>query len=284
MIKERMSLKEALRNSGSFSEHELRYLPRSFDVLGEIALVQIPKELDGKKKLIGEKLLEFNKNVKTVYGKGKTYGRLRKQKIDFLAGKEQEETIYKESGCLMKLNIRTCFFTPRLATDRLDIAGKVKKKESVLVLFSGVAPYGLVIAKNAKCKKVVNVELNRECTKYALENIKLNKLHNCEAVQGDAKKFCLEMKKKKVTFDRIIMARPQLKDTFLKETLLVTKKGTIVHFHDFVKDDEFKKKISYKRILDAAKIKRKKVKIMGMKILRELAPYKYNVRVDFKVL
>ena len=282
MEKKRQSLKEALKQSGKFSEHELRYLPRSFDILGEIALVQIPRELESKKKIIGEKLLELSKNIKTVYGKGKVYGRLRKQKIEFLSGKKNEETIYKESNCLMKLNVRTCFFSPRLATDRADIAQKVKKKESVLVMFSGVAPYGLVIARNAKCKKVVCIELNRECTKYAKENINLHTLHNCEAVQGDVKKVCLEMKKKKIAFDRIIMARPQLKETFLKEAFLVSKKGTIIHFYDFVKLDEMEKKVSEKRVLQAAKQARNKVNSSGIKILIEHAPYKYNlINSDF---
>jgi tRNA (guanine37-N1)-methyltransferase len=282
--KKRLGLKEALSRDERFSEQELKILPRSFDVLGEIALIQIPRELEEKEKIIGEMLLELNKHVKTVYGKGKFYGRLRKQKIRLIAGKNQEETIYKESGCLMKLNIKTCYFSPRLSTDRLDVAKKVKKKENVLVMFSGVAPYGLVIAKHSKCKKVVNVELNRECTKYAKINIRLNRLSNCEAVQGDVKKICPEFKKKKIYFDRIVMARPQLKDTFLKEAFLAAKKGTIIHFQDFVNQKEIDKDISRKRVLEAAKSSRKKVRISDFKILRELAPYKYHVRVDFRLL
>jgi len=301
MEKKRLGLKEALGRDSRFNEKELRFLPRSFDVLGEIALIQIPHELEGKEKIIGEKLIELNKHVKTVYSKGKFYGRLRKQKIEFISGKKQEETIYKESGCLMKLNVKTCYFSPRLSTDRLEIASKCRKKEEVLVMFSGVAPYGLVIAKHAKCKKVICVELNRECTRYAKENIKLNKLSNCEAVQGDVKKVCLEFKKKKITFDRIIMARPQLKETFLKEAFMVARKGSIIHFQDFVNQkmlknsknlwhhqkksfDGFAKKISEKRVLDAAKQAGKKIKISEFKILRELAPYKYHVRVDFKII
>ncbi len=286
MEKKRLGLKEALGKDPRFNCEELKFLPRSFDVLGKIALIQIPTELKGKEKIIGEKLIELNKNVKTVYSKGKFYGRLRKQKIELIAGKKIEETIYKESGCLMKLNVKTCYFSPRLSTDRLEIASKVRKKEEVLVMFSGVAPYGLVIARHAKCKKVVCVELNRECTKYAKENIKLNKLYNCEVVQGDVKKFSLDMKKKKITFDRIIMARPQLKETFLKEAFMVSKKGTVIHFQDFINQKEIEKgkNIPKKRVLDAAKKAGKKIKIRGFKILRELAPYKYHVRIDFKVL
>ena len=243
-----------------------------------------PYNLQEMKKVIGQNLISLNKNIKTVYGKGKFYGRLRKQRIEFLAGKRQEETIYKENNCIFKLNVKTCFFSPRLSTDRMDLAQKVKKKEEVFVMFSGIAPYGVVIAKQSRCKKVVCVELSKECTKYAKESIKLNKLYNIEAIQGDIKKVCPKFKKEKIVFDRIIMARPQLEETFLKEALMVCKKGSIIHFQDFVKLDEFKSKISEKRILDSAKKAKLRVKIFDTRILRELAPYKYHIRVDFKVM
>jgi tRNA (guanine37-N1)-methyltransferase len=284
MEKKRQSLKESLKRSGKFTEEQLRYLPRSFDVLGEIALVQIPFNLQEMKKIIAENLMALNKNVKTVYGKGKFYGRLRKQRIEFLAGKKQEETIYKENNCIFKLNVKTCFFSPRLSTDRMDLAKQVKKKEEVFVMFSGISPYGIVIAKTSRCKKVVCVELSKQCTKYAKESIKLNKLHNIEAIQGDIKRICPKFKKENQKFDRIIMARPQLEETFLKEALMVAKKGSIIHFQDFVKVDELKNKISEKRILDAVKKAKLKVRIIDTRILRELAPYKYHVRVDFKII
>ncbi len=284
MEKKRQSLKEVLKRSGKFSEEQLRYLPRSFDILGEIALVQIPYNLREMKKVIGQNLISLNKNIRTVYGKGKFYGRLRKQRIEFLAGKKQEETVYKENGCIFKLNVKTCFFSPRLSTDRMNLAHNIKKKEEVFVMFSGIAPYGIVIAKNSRCKKVVCVELSKECTKYAKESIKLNKLYNIEAIPGDIKKVCPRFKKEKITFDRIIMARPQLEETFLKEALMVARKGTIVHFQDFVKKEELEKKVSEKRVQDAAKRAKMKIRILGFNILRELAPYKYHIRLDFKIL
>jgi tRNA (guanine37-N1)-methyltransferase len=68
----------------------------------------------------------------------------------------------------------------RLSTDRLNVAKQVKKNENVLVMFGGVAPYAIVIAKHSKAKKIVSVELSRACNKYAFENVKRNKLTNVE--------------------------------------------------------------------------------------------------------
>ncbi len=282
--KKRHRLRDVLAEDKRFTPEELRLLPRSFDIIGEIIVVQIPFDIEKKSKIVAETLLNQHKNIKAVYARGKFYGRLRKPKLKWLAGKKILETTYKESGCLFKLNIKTCFFSPRLATDRLDIARMCKPKERVIVLFSGIAPYGLVIAKNVVVKKVVCVEISKECSKYALENVKLNKIRNVEIIQGDVKRICPILKKKGELFDRIIMGRPQLKETFLKEALMISKKGTIIHFQDFVKEDEILKKVSEKRILDAASKAKLKVKILGIKFLRELAPRKHNIRVDFKIL
>ena len=284
MEKKRQRLRDVLAEDKRFTKDELRLLPRSFDIIGEIIIVQIPYALEKKSKIVAETLLKQHKNARAVYARGKFFGRLRKPKLKWLAGKKILETTYRESGCIFKLNIKTCFFSPRLATDRLDIARMCKPKERVIVLFSGIAPYGIVISKNAVVKKVVCVEISKECSKYALENVKLNRLWNTEIIQGDVKRICPILKKKGELFDRIIMGRPQLKETFLKEALMISKKGTIIHFQDFVKEPEIINKVSEKRILDAARKAKRKVKILDIKFLRELAPRKHNIRVDFKVL
>jgi tRNA (guanine37-N1)-methyltransferase len=202
--KKRRRLKDVLKGSKEFTEKELKLLPRSFDIIGEIIIIQIPRGLEKKAKIIAESLLEQHRNIKTVYAKGKFYGRLRKPKLRWIAGKKLSETIYRESGCSFKMDVKTCFFSPRLSTDRLEIAKMCKRGENVLVMCSGIAPYGVVIAKNAVVKKVVCVEISKECSKYASENVKLNRLINVEIIQGDVKKICPRFKKEKINFDRII--------------------------------------------------------------------------------
>ncbi|MCX6742075.1 MAG: methyltransferase domain-containing protein [Candidatus Pacearchaeota archaeon] len=282
--KKRQRLKDVLKDDKNFTEKELKILPRSFDIIGEIIIIQIPHELEKKEKIIAESLLKQHNNIKTIYAKGKFYGRLRKPKLRWIVGKKISETVYKEAGCFFKMDVKTCFFSPRLSTDRLEIAKMSKKGENVLVMFSGVAPYGIVIAKNSHVRRVVCVEISKEASEYARENVRLNRLINVEIIQGDVKRICPFLKKKKDFFDRIIMGRPQLKDTFLKETFMIVKKGTIVHFQDFINEQDMKKGIHIKRVLDAAKKAKRKVEIHSTKIIRELAPYKYHVRVDFKVL
>jgi tRNA (guanine37-N1)-methyltransferase len=241
----------------------------AFDIIGGIAI------LPEQNRKLAKELLKKYKHLRAVYAKSKIAGRLRTPRLKWLAGEKITETTYRENGCIFKLDVKTCYFSPRLSSDRLEIARKVKKNERVLVLFSGVAPYGIVIAKHSKAKSVYCIELSRVASKYARENVRLNKLQNVEIIQGDVKRIVPKLKMK---FDRIVMARPQLKYDFLKEAIAVAKKGTIVHFYDFIDAKNFPKE-SIDKISGIGK----KVKIIESKKVREIAPYRHHVRIDFKI-
>lgn len=256
-----------------------RILPSSFDVIGSIAILAIGTK---HAKLAAKALLLRHRNIKTVMVKTeKVKGRLRKRKIKFLAGADNKETIHKESGCLIKLNVEDCYFSPRLSNDRLQIANQVKRGEKVLVMFGGVAPYALVIAKRSKASLIYSIEISKKASLYAKENVTLNKLKNVVILQGDVKLIAPKIIKKN-KFDRIVMPRPQLRETFLHEAFIAAKKSCIIHFYDFLREHEIPH-VAIERICKAAKKARRKVRILAWKKVGEIAPYKYRVRVDFKV-
>jgi len=251
-----------------------------YDFLGNVAILKFPEKTKIKeKKEFAKNILNERKNVETVLEKAeKVHGRLRTITTKFLMGKKTKEALYRESGCILKLNIDSCYFSPRLSNERLEVAGKIEKNDNVLVLFSGVAPFPIVIAKHSQAKKIVAVELGRECCKYAKENVKLNKLSNVEIIQGNVKRLDKLIKREK--FDAIVMPRPQLRETFLKYIWKFAKKGTEVYYYDFGKDAE---EIVDKVLLEAKKA-RKKIKIFNFKKAGEIAPYKYRWRADLQVL
>ncbi len=145
------------------------------DIIGSIAILNFDKEKRKEKlKLAGELLKR--ENIKTVLEKTeRVKGRLRTIKTEFLAGERTLETIHKENNCRFKLNVETCYFSPRLSEERKDISNKIKREDKVLVMFSGVNPYGIVIAKKSRAK-VTSIELGKECCRYAKENSRLNML------------------------------------------------------------------------------------------------------------
>jgi len=256
---------------------------KGYDIIGKIAIVKFSKETSKtRKKEFANKLLKENKSITTVVEKiGKFRGRLRKQKTKVVAGEKTKEALHKENGCVFRLNIDDVYFSPRLSNERKEISEKIKKNDIVLVMFAGVGPFPIVIAKNSKAKKVYLNEINREANKYAKLNIELNKLKNrVELIQGDVKKVVEKNKKKR--FDVIVMPRPRLKETFLKEAFSLSKKGTRIFYYDFCKEDEIP--LVLERIKIEAKKARKKIKILKTKVAGEIAPYIIRVRVDFRVL
>lgn len=252
----------------------------AFEVIGNIAILQLDEDERIKAKNIAQQILKENKHIKTVALKTERIkGRLRKRKLKIIAGEKNFETVHRESDCLMKLDVEKCYFSPRLSNERIEIAGQIKGRKKVLVMFAGVAPFALVIAKQNPLAKVIAIELNRQACKYAEQSIKLNKLNNLKIIQGDVKKVMQKLKDK---FDFIVMPRPQLKDTFLKEAFSAAKKSSKIFYYDFTKQDEIADKI--KTIEKEAKTSRKKIKILKVKKAGEIAPYKFRIRIDFVVI
>ena len=254
---------------------------RAFDVFGNIAIAKFPREfkiMDRKK--FANKILKDNCSIRTVLEKvGKFSGRLRKMQTKYLAGEKTKEVLYKENDCVFRFNIDTTYFSSRLSNERKEVAFKIKKKDNVLVMFAGVAPFSIVIAKKSGARVWSN-EINREANKYAKLNIELNKVKDkVELISGDVKKAVGKMKNR---FDVIVMPRPQLKDTFLTEAFKVSKKGTRIFYYGFCKEDEKDKIIE--QIKDEAKKSKKKIKILKTKKAGEIGPYKIRLRVDLKIL
>jgi len=272
---------------------------RAFDVLGNIVIVKFPKEYKTtEKKKFAEKILKENKAIKTVLEKvGKFKGRLRKMQTKHIAGEKTKEVLYRENNCIFRFNIDTTYFSSRLSNERKEIASKIKKGDEVLVMFAGVGPLPIVIAKNSKAKSVISNEINREANKYAKLNIELNKLKNrIELLPGDIKKVAESIVNTQgrtpknsfqkflqgAKFDVIVMPRPQLKDTFLEQAFRLSKKGTKIFYYDFCDADKID--LIVEKIQKQAKQFKKRIKILRTKKAGEIAPYKIRVRVDFEVL
>ncbi len=253
---------------------------RAFDRFGNIALVKFPDKTSVvTKKKFANKLLKENKAIKTVVEKtGKFKGRLRKQETKYVAGEKTKEALYKENGCVFRFNIGDTYFSSRLSNERKELAAKVKKGEVVLVMFAGVGPYSIVLAKNSKAGKVYSNEINRSANKYGKLNAELNKVKDKVVfLDGDIKKVALRKK-----FDLIVMPRPQLKDSFLKEAFKFSKKGTRIFYYDFCKHDETEEIVN--KVKSEAKEYKKKIKVLKVKRAGEIGPYKFRIRIDFKIL
>jgi tRNA (guanine37-N1)-methyltransferase len=271
-----MSLKEYLKDK--LNADELSKLVRAYDIVGDIAIIEVPEELEYKQSLIGNAIIELNKNIKVVCKKAGIHeGEFRTQKLDVVAGENRKETLYKENGVRLILDVEKVYFSPRSSTERKRIAGLVKKGENVLVMFSGIAPFPLVIAKNSEAKEIYGIEKNPVAHKYALKNIALNKVNNIKLFLGDVYDIVPGLAAK---FDRIIMPLPKTGEKFLDLAFSIADKSWI-HYYDFMREDEFETAKGVVR--NYAKNNNKKVSNIDVVKAGQYGPRINRICVDFFV-
>lgn len=273
------NLKFYLKNN--LTKKELELMPTSFDIVGDILIFsEFPEKLIKKEKIIGKIILEKYPHIKTILKKTRKYsGKFRTPKLKVIAGGNKKETIHKENNVFIKLDVENVYFSSRMSSERKRIAGLIKPNESVLVMFSGSGVYPLVIAKNSRCKEIYGVEINPIAHKYAMENVKKNKLENkIRLFLGDVKNIMPKIGKK---FDRILMPLPKGGEDFLNIALKsIRKKGTM-HFYDFLHEDEFYK--AEEKIKNACIKSKKKFKILRIVKCGQYSPRFYRVCTDFLV-
>jgi tRNA G37 N-methylase Trm5 len=253
-----------------------------YDVLGNICLTKFPRGTKlSEKKRFAQLFMQEHPRVTTVLEKtGKVAGRLRTPTSRWLAGEKTKEALYAENDSVFRFNVDTCYFSPRLAEERKQIAGMVKRGELVLILFGGVGAFGIVIAKQRKAREVVSVELGKIPSTYACENVKRNNV-KVEVVQGDVKRVLPRFHSQGRTFDRIVMARPNLTDTFLTPALLVTRKGTKIHYYGFCHEDALKDMKS--ALVEEGKRAGKRLRIVRVQKAGDIGTRKYRYRIDLVV-
>jgi len=254
----------------------------AYDILGNIAVIYNAEEKTKEEKLeLAEELLK-RPSVKTVLEKVESVkGRLRKIKVKHVAGVRRLIAEHRENNCVFKFDISDCYFSSRLSNDRKEIASRVGRRDKVLVMFAGIGVYPIVIYKIAKPLKVVGVEISRACCKWFKENLKLNKisLERVSVIQGDVKK---KINKSLGKFDVIMMARPNLKESFLDVGLRVAKRRSLIFYHLFCHEsklDEEVEKLEGEAVECGRKIKVAKIVKIG-----NIAPYKFRYRVEMRVV
>jgi len=280
----RKDLKSLL--AGKLEPWELRLLYKSYDIVGDIAVIRVPESLKQRGEIIAEAIMQTHKRVKAVWRQvGPVSGDFRLRKLEWVAGERKTETIHKEHGCLFKVDLEKCYFSPRLAYERTRIAQLVQAGEIVVNMFAGVGCYSIVIARHSEAKKIYSIDINQIAVRCMQENVKLNKVEErVVPVQGDAKKV-VEEELRNVA-DRIIMPLPERAYEYLDCAIQSLKQtGGWIHYYDF----EHAKKNENPVEKIESKVS-KKLQILGVdfnapfgRIVRLTGPNWYQVVLDMKV-
>ncbi len=275
-----VTIKDRLK--GKLTDDEIKLLKTSFDIVGDIAQLEIPEGLEEKEKIISEILMELHKNVNVVVKKvGATSGEERIRPVKVIAGENRTKTIHRENNYEFKLDLNKVYFTPRLVTERKRVISQIKEGENVFDLFAGVGVFSIPCTK--KAKKVVAIDINSDAVEYMKENAMLNKVWSkMNIYQGDCRKV-IEENNFENCADRIIMNLPTNSEKFLDVAFKIAKENCVVHFYTFLEENElFDKGIEI--IENAAEKYGKNVEILEKKTCGQLAPRIYRCVIDFKVL
>ncbi len=247
------------------------------DQVGDIAILNFHKKYFCLRKLFYALKVLKNKNLNVILEKkGFVSGELRKTSLKHLLGERRKETIHNENGCKFFLDVDKTYFSPRLANERnvvcSEIAKKIRRNQRVLVMFAGIAPFPIVLGKklkqNKKFNEIISSELNKEASEFAIKNIKLNKLNKfIKVVVGDSRKL------KEGKFKFIIMARPNLDETFLKSALKYSIKGTKIYYYGFGSKEKVLEEIKKDSDKKIGRIKIRKAGDIGPKKWRWLAEF-----------
>ena len=261
------------------------------DVVGDIAILKFSRYVPWiYKKYYGWKLLKTNQHLKVILEKTAGFsGVLRTQETRWIAGEKRKDTIHRENDCSFYLDVDETYFSPRLSQDRKIMADEVlkvvKSKSHILVMFAGVSPLPIVLAKTLKRAKIpveiISSELNKKACDYGEKNVRMNKVDDyVKVLCGDSRKLCDSLSKKRNRFDFIFMLRPNLEETFLDAALKVSRKGTVIYYHGFSEGEE---KVSEEILNDVKKAKRK-VSKLEIRKAGDIGVRKNRYSVKFKVL
>ena len=209
------------------------------DVVGDIAILKLQDLSSADKKRVAKALMKEVRSVKCVYEQeGGIEGEFRLRRLKHLVGEKRTLTHHKENGCVFKVDVAKCYFSPRLSTERLRLAGLVRPKECVLNMFAGVGPFSIEIAKKAGAR-VTSCEINEYACELHTQNNSLNKVADrVTVINADAGELSRGGGREK--YDRILMPHPSQADKYLPVALSLVKGRGVIHYYRHIlgRDEE----------------------------------------------
>jgi len=265
--------------------HLLASFPRAIDIVGEIAIVEIPPELEEHKGIVGEAVLQAHKNVRTVLAKSSAVkGVKRLREYEVIAGTDRTETVHREHGCVYHLDVRKVYFSPRLSFEHKRVASQVKANETVVDMFAGVGPFSILIAKMQRDVKIYAIDVNPDAVKYLERNVIANRvLDKVVPILGDAEKIIQE--RLRGIADRVIMNLPEKAYEYIGAACEAIKsEGGIIHYYSFADGPNPIEKAEEELVRALMKTGRRLVQVVSARRVREVAPGRWQVVIDARII
>ena len=281
----RKNLKAVLVNR--LEPSKLKLLYKSYDIVGDIAIIRVPETLKQYSGNIAEAIMQTHKHIKTVLRQvSPVTSDYRLRELELVTGERKTETIHKEHDCIFKIDLERCYFSPRLAYERMRIAQQIQLDETVVNMFAGVGCYSILIAKHSRPEKIYSIDISPIAIRYMRENVKLNKVgERVVSFQGDAKTV-VEEKLRNIA-DRVLMPLPEKAYKYLDYAVLTLKPmGGWIHYYDFEHAEKGENPIEKVEARVAKKLRNFGVsfEMPFRRVVRTTGPRWYQIVVDIRIL
>jgi len=269
---------------GSFSEEELKKSLSRIDIIGDLAVVKLPRVWEGRGHEIGELLLSRMTRVKGIFRQ--TTAACRGEKVrglEWLAGKEETTTIYKEHGCQFRLDIAKVYFSPRLSYERLRIAKLATSGEVIVNMFAGIGTFSIVIAKKRAGVRVYSIDKSKAAFDFMVENVALNGLNGVVVpIHGDAKEVAAGLRG---MADRVLMPLPELVYEYLPYGVACLREEGWIHLYTHQEGTSRKQAVEEARRKIRNRIEEfTVVKEISGRPVRSVGRRTYQIAVDARIV
>lgn len=260
--------------------HLKELLPTSYDIVGTVIILKLPEELYPVRHKIGEALLQMHKGVRVVAMDRGVKGQFRVRDLEVIAGEENLETTHVENQIKIMVDLSRVYFSPRLASERARVASLVKNGEVVLDMFAGAGPFTVTIARLARPKKVIAVDINPDAYTYLEKNIHINHVEDLvEAYLGDAADVVPTIEE---SVNRIVMNHPTEALEFLDLALQKVSPGGTIHLYTLLEADRFKEAVL--KVQEAARRNLRDVRLSSVREVKGYSPsssiFCFDLEVD----
>ncbi len=256
------------------------------EIIGDIAILRKPPDVDLEVlKPLAEEILRRLPYVRSVWAAvTPVTGEFRVREFAYLAGERRSTTLYKEHGCVFKVDIRTVYISPALNYEHARIAKLVRPGEFVINMFAGAGLFSIIIARLARPSKVVSIDINPEAYRLMVENVKLNKVEGIvEPVLGDARgvvrKCCVGVA------DRVLMPLPELAIEYLPDAISALRGEGFVHVYYFITAKGRDEAVGAAEEVFAEALEKAGVEweFTSGRVVRSVGPRYYQVVLDIRV-
>src|SRR5881628_1245961 len=255
-----------------------RSLPSSFDVIGDIAILKIPEELQPYREKIGLAILRWNPKIRVAVHDRGVMGERRVRSIEVIAGERRTTTVHTEHGLRYRVDLARAYFSPRLASERRRIADLVLEGEVVADPFAGVGPFAILIAKRRRPRLVHASDVNPAAVELLRANVGANRIDRVATYEGDAHQILEQIR----PVDRVILDLPHTAFDHLGHSFAALGARGVVHVYRILERAD--QRAAADRIRAIAAQAGLEVMDLRLHTVRAYSPTQHHVAYDVTVV